>query len=70
MPSDLDARRSLRALMHAYSLGKRYLKDRSANSVLYCHMPRRWASGEKISRVSRAIEARLWSGMYCSVRML
>mmetsp|Transcript_30402 Transcript_30402/g.61068 ORF Transcript_30402/g.61068 Transcript_30402/m.61068 type:complete len:206 (+) Transcript_30402:1730-2347(+) len=54
----------------AYSTGNRYLNERSASSVLYCHMPRRWASGEKISRVSRAIRSRLSTGMYCSVRML
>mmetsp|Transcript_22064 Transcript_22064/g.56334 ORF Transcript_22064/g.56334 Transcript_22064/m.56334 type:complete len:229 (-) Transcript_22064:405-1091(-) len=54
----------------SYSWGKRYLNERSASSVLYCHMPRRWASGAKISRVSRAIDARFSTGMYCSVRML
>ena len=54
----------------ANSDGKRNLSDRSASSLRKLHMPRRWASGAKISSVSRAMEMRLCGGMNSSVRML
>mmetsp|Transcript_37737 Transcript_37737/g.118757 ORF Transcript_37737/g.118757 Transcript_37737/m.118757 type:complete len:335 (+) Transcript_37737:763-1767(+) len=62
--------RSMYSCTSMNSAGKRYLKDRSESSVLYAHRPSRCASGAKICSVSRAVAARLWGGMCCSVRML
>ena len=41
----------------SYTFGYRAAKDRSSSSHLMVFMPSRWASGAKISRVSRALRA-------------